>query len=129
MHRQHLVEILKEHLPSSCTVHFNKRLTTYDRQPAGSLALHFADDSTATTDVLVGADGIRSSVRKTLFETTDQVVDSDEIRHYTDASWTGIFVYRAVISVEKLSEMDPDNIALKDFVMVSLWESSYDDKE
>ncbi|OJA09582.1 hypothetical protein AZE42_13065, partial [Rhizopogon vesiculosus] len=60
--RQDLVDILKQHLPASCTVHFNKRLTTYNKQPAGSIVLHFADDSAATTDVLIGADGIRSSV-------------------------------------------------------------------
>lgn len=120
MHRQHLVDILKQHIPSSCTIHFNKRLTKYDKLSAGLLVLHFADESTETTDVLIGADGIHSSVRKILFETIDRdVVDSSKIRHYTDPSWTGTFIYRAVFPVEKLSEIDPNNVALKNFVVVS----------
>ncbi|KAG0704178.1 hypothetical protein DFH29DRAFT_393929 [Suillus ampliporus] len=118
MHRQHLVDILKQHLPSSCTVHFNKRLTKYDKQSPESLILHFANGSTATTDVLVGADGIRSSVRKTFFETIDpDIVDPCKIRHYSDPSWTGKLVYRAVFPAEKLSKMDPNNVALKNLML------------
>ncbi|OAX31983.1 FAD/NAD(P)-binding domain-containing protein [Rhizopogon vinicolor AM-OR11-026] len=114
MKRQELVDILKQHLPASCTVHFNKRLTTYDKQLAGFLVLHFADDSVASTDVLIGADGIRSSVRKALFETIDQdVVDPSKIRHYADASWTGTSVYRALFPVKNLSEMNPNHVVLK----------------
>jgi salicylate hydroxylase len=126
MHRQHLVDIFNERLPASCTVHLNKRLTTYDRQ-SGSLVLRFADDSAVTTDVLIGADGIRSSVRKTLFETIDRgVVDSSKIRHYTDASWTGMFVYRVLFPAEKL---DPNHVSLKDFVAVSPLASDQDGQE
>ncbi|KAG0707085.1 hypothetical protein DFH29DRAFT_1066512 [Suillus ampliporus] len=116
LQRQDLVNILEQYLPSSCKVHFNKRLTRYDKQLPGSLILHFADDSTATADVLIGADGIRSSVRKTLFETLDRDdVDPSKIGHYTNPSWTGTLLYRAVISTKKLSQMDPNNIALNDF--------------
>ncbi|KAG2131627.1 hypothetical protein DEU56DRAFT_452975 [Suillus clintonianus] len=118
MHRQHLVDILRQHLPSSCRLHLKKRLTRYDKQLSGSLILHFADDSTATTDLLIGADGIRSSVRKTLFETLNRdVVDPSKIRHYVDPSWTGTLVYRTVIPAKKLSEIDPNNLALKDFIV------------
>ncbi|KAG1776546.1 hypothetical protein EV702DRAFT_1109364 [Suillus placidus] len=118
MHRQHLVDALKQYLPPSCNIHFNKRLTQYNKQLSGSLILHFADDSTSTTDVLVGADGVHSSVRKTLFETLDRdVVDPSNIRHYTDPSWTGTLVYRTVFPAKKLSDLDPNNVALKDFVI------------
>jgi salicylate hydroxylase len=114
------VDILKQNLPSSCTVHLNKRLTKYDKHSAGSFVLHFADGSTEGADVLIGADGIRSSVRKTLFETMDpNLVDPCKIRHYADASWTGALVYRSIIPAEKLSERDPNNVTLRDFVMVS----------
>ncbi|OJA07726.1 hypothetical protein AZE42_06105, partial [Rhizopogon vesiculosus] len=90
----------------------------------GSLVLHFADESSENTDVLIGADGIRSSVRKTLFETIDKdLVDPSKISHYTDPSWTGTLVYRAIIPAEKLLEMDPSNVFLGELVMVSLRES------
>ncbi|KAG1819184.1 uncharacterized protein BJ212DRAFT_1298430 [Suillus subaureus] len=118
MHRQHLMDTLKQHLPSSCSLHFNKRLTRYDKQLSGSLMLHFADDSTSTTDVLIGADGVHSSVRKMLFETLDRdVVDPSKIRHYTDPSWTGTLVYRTVFPAKKLSDLDPNHVSLKDFVI------------
>lgn len=118
IHRQHLVDLLKRHISSSCTVHFDKRLTEYDTQSSGSLTLYFADGSTATTDVLVGADGIRSAVRKTLFETIGPgIVDPSKTRHYSDPSWTGTLVYRTILSVEKLSKMDPNNVALKDSML------------
>ncbi|OAX34942.1 FAD/NAD(P)-binding domain-containing protein [Rhizopogon vinicolor AM-OR11-026] len=118
MHRQHLVDILTQNLPSSCTVHFNKRLTKYDKLSARSLVLHFADESFENTDVLIGADGIHSSVRKTFFETMDRdLVDPSMIRHYADPSWTGTLVYRATFPAGKLLEMDSNNVALGDFTI------------
>jgi salicylate hydroxylase len=130
MQHQKFIDILKQHLPASCTVHFNKHLTTYDKQPAGSLVLHFADDSVASTDVLIGADGIHSSVRKTLFETIDpEVVEPSEIRHYADASWTGTSVYRALFPAENLSKVDPNHVVLRGPVFVSPLESGHDGQE
>ncbi|WP_405150055.1 FAD-dependent monooxygenase [Nocardia salmonicida] len=41
---------------------YDKRLTRVDERPDGVTA-HFTDGSTATADILVGADGIRSTVR------------------------------------------------------------------
>ncbi|KAG1873030.1 hypothetical protein DFJ58DRAFT_722202 [Suillus subalutaceus] len=118
MHRKDLVDILEQNIPSSCTVHFNKRLTKYEKHSPGSLVLYFADDSTSTADVLVGADGIHSSVRKTFFETIGpDTVDPSKIRHYGDPSWTGTLVYRSVFPAEKLSKLDPSNVALKDFII------------
>ncbi|OJA18233.1 hypothetical protein AZE42_10462 [Rhizopogon vesiculosus] len=130
VHRQHLIDILKRHIPSSCTVHFNKRLTNYTKLSTGSLILHFADESSDNTDVLIGADGIRSSVRKTFFETIDgDLVDPSKIGHYIDPSWTGTLMYRAVVPVEKLLETDPNATTLEDFIVVSLRESGHDGQE
>ncbi|MEV0150964.1 MULTISPECIES: NAD(P)/FAD-dependent oxidoreductase [unclassified Nonomuraea] len=44
-------------------VTFGRRLTAFDARPDGVTAL-FADGSTATGDVLVGADGVNSAVRR-----------------------------------------------------------------
>ncbi|OJA18075.1 hypothetical protein AZE42_12455 [Rhizopogon vesiculosus] len=130
LQRQKLLDILKQHLPASCTVHFNKRLITYDKQSAGSLVLRFTDDSAVTAGVLIGADGIHSSVRKTLFETIDRdVVDPSKIRHYADASWTGTSVYRALFPVEKLLKMDTNHLVLKGPVFASPLESDHDGQE
>lgn len=118
MHRQDLIDILMQYLPSSCRLQFNKRLTRYDKQSSGSLILHFADDSTSTADVLIGVDGLHSAVRKTLFETLDQgIVDPSKIRHYSDPSWSGTLIYRNVIPAKKLSELDPNHVSLRGFLL------------
>jgi 2-polyprenyl-6-methoxyphenol hydroxylase-like FAD-dependent oxidoreductase len=44
-------------------VHFNKRFVRYEKS-GGRLVAHFEDGSTAEGDVLVGADGVNSPVRK-----------------------------------------------------------------
>ncbi|WP_433872924.1 FAD-dependent oxidoreductase [Saccharopolyspora sp. CA-218241] len=43
-------------------LHFGKKFERYERTPDGVVA-HFADGSTATGDVLIGADGVGSPVR------------------------------------------------------------------
>jgi 2-polyprenyl-6-methoxyphenol hydroxylase-like FAD-dependent oxidoreductase len=44
-------------------IHYGKRLVAVDHTPHAVTA-HFADTTTATADLLIGADGIRSTVRK-----------------------------------------------------------------
>src|SRR5262249_47019369 len=44
-------------------VHFGKELTGYRQNTDGTVTALFADDSSATGDLLVGADGARSRVR------------------------------------------------------------------
>lgn len=45
-------------------VHFDKRFTRYEQHPNGTVTAHFADGTSATGDVLVGADGTGSAVRR-----------------------------------------------------------------
>ena len=129
MHRQHMVAILEKHLPTSCTVHSKKRLVNYmepERDDAHSTApirLEFADGTTATTDVLIGADGIRSAVRKTMYEAASKDIGDDEkanLKQYIDPIFTGLSVYRALIPAETLRKEHPENIALKEMQAVSV---------
>lgn len=59
-----LFRLLREALPDACYTH-GAELAAIDAQPGGIRA-HFADGRTADGDLLVGADGIRSSVRRLL---------------------------------------------------------------
>ena len=45
-------------------VHFGKRLTSFAALPDGKVEAYFEDGTTARGDVLVGADGVNSAVRK-----------------------------------------------------------------
>ncbi|KAG6379291.1 hypothetical protein JVT61DRAFT_11746 [Boletus reticuloceps] len=121
MHRQQMVAILERHLPASCTVHAKKRLVGYiepeqeDAHSTSPFRLEFADGTTATTDVLIGADGIRSTVRKTMFEAAskDDGADKTDLKQYIDATFTGITIYRALVAQEVLRKENPEHISLK----------------
>ena len=55
---------LRADLPQE-RLHASKRLSKVDRQTNdGSIILHFTDETTHKCDILIGADGIRSTVRK-----------------------------------------------------------------
>jgi 2-polyprenyl-6-methoxyphenol hydroxylase-like FAD-dependent oxidoreductase len=47
-------------------VHFDKTFTSYEQHADGSVTAHFADGTHATGDLLIGADGARSKVRRQL---------------------------------------------------------------
>ncbi|KAH8434516.1 uncharacterized protein LDX57_012159 [Aspergillus melleus] len=56
-------------------MHVSKQLLRFEAHPDGSLTLHFADGSTHDCDVLIGADGIRSTVRKLLLGVDDPAAE------------------------------------------------------
>lgn len=71
-------------------VKFSKRLTKIEQTPEG-VSLAFADGTTATADILAGADGIQSTVREFLLGETHP----EQVRPV----YAGCYVYRAVIPI------------------------------
>ncbi|MGI4954958.1 MAG: FAD-dependent monooxygenase [Janthinobacterium lividum] len=69
-------------------IHLGRKLTGFD-QDSDRVHLRFADGHVAEGDVLIGADGIHSRVRHTLFG-------------QEDASFTGMIAWRGVIPMERL---------------------------
>lgn len=70
VHRAALLKELLAGTPSD-RMHASKKLKTVDRNPDSSLTLRFEDGSTHDTDVLIGADGIHSTVRKIILGEKD----------------------------------------------------------
>ncbi|EMD38820.1 hypothetical protein CERSUDRAFT_151487 [Gelatoporia subvermispora B] len=120
LHRADMMGLLQRNLPPTCTIHTSKRLLhyTHDGPASGAgITLHFADGSTAQTDVLIGADGIRSPTRATLYrnahqEECEKAVSECRCKAATPM-WSGTLAYRCLISVEELEWLHPGHRAAK----------------
>ncbi|OCH86635.1 FAD/NAD(P)-binding domain-containing protein [Obba rivulosa] len=98
--RMDLVHMLQRLVPKNCTIYTSKRLISYSAPATGQITLNFADGSAAATDVLVGADGIRS-------------VDPEMGRAAVNPRWSGTHSYRCMIPAEKLKNVFPEHPALR----------------
>lgn len=72
------------------------------------MRLNFEDGSSATCDILVGFDGIKSVVRK-LFLESEGLWKSPSF----EPVWSGTYAYRGVVPFEELSEHLPGHTAIK----------------
>ena len=79
-----LQETLASHLPSE-TIHLNTRLIGF-KQNTSNIEAHFDNGSTATADLLVGADGIGSAVREFL-------IGDGPPRYAGRTSWRAVIRY------------------------------------
>ncbi|KAN0109198.1 salicylate hydroxylase [Russula decolorans] len=118
-HRAEFHVALLNRLPSSCGAFASKRLESYTQQPGNAIMLRFQDGSTATCDILLGADGVKSAVRKTMFqeaaswaESQHRNADAAGLRNLSELHFSGFFCYRALIPAERLSSISPQHRAL-----------------
>lgn len=81
--------------------HFGKRLVSLSENPTG-VDLFFEDGTSATADVVVGCDGIRSSVK--------EFVVPDEYRQSLPR-YSGMYGYRAVLDMETIVKAVGDHRA------------------
>jgi salicylate hydroxylase len=122
-HRADFHGVLLSFLPPSCTTHNAKRLISYT-QPSedcsrnSPITLTFKDGSTATCDVLIGADGIKSIVRPYMLRELAEGMDPDEkqsVLSCMNPIWSGVAAYRTLVSAEKLRARCPDHRVLREF--------------
>ncbi|TAE46989.1 MAG: monooxygenase [Bacteroidetes bacterium] len=86
IHRGALQQVLlRQLLPD--TLVLNRRFEAIEKQDAGGVRVRFADGSTEESDLLIGADGIRSRVRKALF-------GEIPLRYSGQTCWRGILPHR-----------------------------------
>ena len=67
-HRPILQKLLAKHLDADDRIQFAKRMVSYlEPSPTDPITLNFKDGTTATCDFVVGSNGIRSAVRRTMY--------------------------------------------------------------
>jgi 2-polyprenyl-6-methoxyphenol hydroxylase-like FAD-dependent oxidoreductase len=81
IHRATLHTILLNRLKET-KIHFNKKLKSLS-QTNNEVSIVFEDGTSDTSDILIGADGIHSTVRKSIFDNT-------ELRIAKQVCWRGI---------------------------------------
>ncbi|RDB27733.1 Salicylate hydroxylase [Hypsizygus marmoreus] len=108
-HRPDFLQVLMDHLPPTYNTYFSRRLQSYTQDSYGRITMQFSDGSTATCDVLIGSDGVKSAVRRSLLTAKSHHVaaagrysESEELLNSIDPAWTGIVAYRALIPTTRL---------------------------
>lgn len=111
MHRCDMLDVFLRSLPSSYVLHTSKKLTYYI--PGPSIVIHFADGTEVEADVFIGADGIHSVARHSMYARAHQNEcppgpEGDLPWHGCSRckaavpKWTGIHAYRCLIPTTKL---------------------------
>jgi salicylate hydroxylase len=82
-------------------LHLSHRFVSYEETDK-EIQLQFQDGKTASCDLLIGMDGIKSVVRK-CFLIKQGLLDSPSIHPF----WTGSFAYRGLVPIDKLEASFP----------------------
>jgi len=82
-------------------LHLSHRLISYE-ETEKEIQIQFQDGKTASCDLLIGMDGIKSVVRK-CFLIKQGLVKSPSIHPF----WTGSFAYRGLVPIDKLEAAFP----------------------
>ncbi|CAL1707168.1 unnamed protein product [Somion occarium] len=99
-HRAHFLDIFVNHLPTG-VAHFGKRLLSYEDDKGNSqVKLKFADGSQSTCDLLVGCDGLRSIVRKQMYDQAP--FKEPALKDVAEPVWSGWVAYRALVPADRI---------------------------
>lgn len=126
IHRADLQRTLISHLPlqgsavkeinSICNLYLSHRIVDYNNTaPSGSskrsgpVTIHFADKPSTTCDILIGADGIKSTVRQLFLS---RLPNPQKYLNCLEPKWSGLVAYRGLIAREELEKELPGHRAL-----------------
>ncbi|EAU87128.2 salicylate 1-monooxygenase [Coprinopsis cinerea okayama7 len=121
-HRHDFQQTLINHLPPSCKMHHSKRLSTYTTLPNGKIRASFEDGTQVTCDLLIGADGIKSTVRDNMLRQKAaryaEAGDFEAAYRCLKANqpvWAGTMAYRGLIPMEKVQkDLAKGNLTLEE---------------
>ncbi|KAM6494775.1 salicylate hydroxylase [Amanita muscaria] len=112
IHRADLQRILLDDATKRCRLHLSSKLVSYTEHE-DSVQMVFENGSTGTCDLLIGADGVKSVMRR-LFLANQP---GDGYKESIDPVWSGSCAYRGIISREELFKKFPGHRAAQDSVM------------
>ncbi len=131
-HCGQFLEALVAHLnPERVTIHFDKHLVTYfQEEGAGSpVEMQFMSGTTATADVLIGSDRIRSAVWHIILESLEvklgatglkkDWVLSSTLQNSINLVCSGLVTYCGIIPCAKVEEAHPEMQVLLGPVIVN----------
>lgn len=126
-HRADFQKALLARLPASYRVHCSKRLRSYSQRQGGPISLLFEDGTATKCDVLLGADGLKSAVRRSLLgekvlwaQGEGRWSEAADLTAVIEPSWSGTNAYRALIPGDKLKARYPNHRVLSQPTQVSL---------
>lgn len=121
-HRADFLNCLINNVDKDMTkTHFSKRLRSYTKSSdvTEQTILLFTDGTTASCDVLIGADGIHSATRRNLLDNVartwesnlngDVMDDPKSLLRKKEPTWSGLVSYRALIPSERLRNVNPNH--------------------
>jgi salicylate hydroxylase len=118
-HRADFQTVLLRKLPTSYHVYCSKRLRSYEQRHGGPITLLFEDGTNTSCDVLVGADGIKSAVRRSLLgekasraQSRNNWSEAADITALIEPAWSGTNAYRALIPADRLRSRQSNHRAL-----------------
>ncbi|TFK70265.1 salicylate hydroxylase [Pluteus cervinus] len=108
-HRAELQKALVDSLEGRCRFHLSCRLQSYE-ETNEQVRLRFENGLIAECNLLIGADGIKSVVRKEMLQKSGRLKgDEGSI----EPIWSGEIAYRGLIPLERLKQVMPNHRATK----------------
>lgn len=111
-HRADMQKVLVANLKSPQVLHLGKRFVSSKQlNENAAIEVAFQDGTTATCDILVGCDGIRSTVRATMYSQLADTASAEGneaqaevLRSRIPPKWSGAVVYRCLIRKDTLTD-------------------------
>ncbi|KAG8533462.1 uncharacterized protein KY384_002245 [Bacidia gigantensis] len=92
--------------PKKCQTYTSHHLQDYVVKESGRLELCFTNGKTASCDILIGADGVHSTVRRLMY--------ADQPLH-AHSHFSGTYVYRVIFDADQFQQKYPDHPILGGF--------------